>query len=284
MNKLIVFIFLAFAVNIYPQSNYENNRYYYWTDVPGEYFFEFNNGVFTLFDSIADFDDPDNTDSVPLPGYEGQIYAKKITGKYSKNKKNGFEYIMLDNIEFLVLYSNDRYCVLYANNSEKECYYGLNEKYINSTRKKPDLQTPEFAKFIKYGSSLSGGTRNGISYQPPFGKLWHRSVWAYSGKSNWITLSCSINTNRIYFINGMVYPSDMNFFSYNNRVKTIKISYNNKQESFILNDTASPQIITLKEAIKNEQDIKIEIIDVYPGTRYDETVISFIGFIRNNFD
>jgi hypothetical protein len=283
MKKIIVVMLLFLGTNIYPQTNYEGNRYHYWIDAPGEYFFEFKDGIFTLYVYTYSM-----TDAVPLPGREsdfGDINAKVITGEYSKKIVNGFEYINVNDTEFLILYDNDKYCVLYENNSEKRAYYGVNEKYIPATlrSRKPDLSSFWWTS-LKFDSSLPGGTRNGISYQPPFGVLRYSSVWAYSGVNNWISGNVSIGINRIYFINGMLYPTDMNFFYYNNRAKTIRVSYNNIQEVFVLRDTVHPQIITLKESLNSEQELKIEIIDVYSGTRYNDTVISFIGFIRVNLE
>ena len=282
MKKIIVVMLLFLGTNIYPQTNYEGNRYHYWIDTPGAYFFEFKDGIFTLYEFSYSM-----TDAVPLPGSEsafGDINAKIITGEYSKKIVNGFEYINVNNTEYLILYDNDKYCVLYENNSEKKAYYGLNEKYIPTTlrNRKPDLLS--FWLNLKFGSSLPGGTRNGISYQPPFTILSYSRVWAYSGVNNWISGNLVGGKNRIYFINGMLYPTDMNFFYYNNRAKTIRVSYNNIQEVFVLRDTIHPQIITLRESLNREQELKIEIIDVYSGTIYNETVISFIGFIRVNLE
>jgi hypothetical protein len=281
MKKFLFSIFLMsfIGLNVFSQTNYEDNKYHYWTDAHGTYFFEFKQGVFTLYEYS-------NTtiESVPLPGYEsqfGDINAKVISGKYNKYNKNGFEYISVNDIEYLILCNDDKYCVLYENNTNKRSYYGLNEKYVNTRSGGHALFTPEFKKFIRFGSSLQGETRDGILYQPPFGRLGYGSIWAYSGINNWIELDCMVNVNRIYFINGMIYPSNMNFYYYNNQVKTIRVFYNNREEIFILKDTPSPQIITLKESTKNDQNLKIEIIDVYKGTRYNDTVISFIGYLRD---
>ena len=108
-----------------------------------------------------------------------------------------------------------------------------------------------------------------------------------SGIGEWISniygglyLSKNKNYEKIKIFNGFGANEDL--WAKNNRVKKLKIIYPNNQEQIInLEDVFGYQIIDLPEIIRLEERgyVKLEIMDVYKGTDFDDTAISEVRLL-----
>ena len=87
--------------------------------------------------------------------------------------------------------------------------------------------------------------------------------------------------NEIVFVNGFVYPDKDYLYDQNARAKRIKITYGECAFETELKDTGNFQVIQLPVQINpvEKNDIKIEILDSYPGTKYSDVVISGVYYL-----
>ena len=91
-------------------------------------------------------------------------------------------------------------------------------------------------------------------------------------------------------ING--YAANDAFFASNNRVRRIRVSFRSYRSGsrflrylavensfeFELEDTMAPQIVELPQVVP-AGDVEVEILDVYPGSRWDDTCIAELSVI-----
>lgn len=85
-----------------------------------------------------------------------------------------------------------------------------------------------------------------------------------------------------YFSNGFVSFEKPYLYTQNARVKKIKVTNENKDFNFVydIDDTPNLQYFEVK---RNTQDLIIEILDVYPGTKWEDTAINFILLDTRDF-
>ena len=78
-------------------------------------------------------------------------------------------------------------------------------------------------------------------------------------------------------VNG--YAKNKRSWSANARVKTLRLYHNQKPKFLIrLQDTKIPQHVSFSEILINAGDIVVlEIVDIYPGAKYQDTAISEIN-------
>lgn len=168
---------------------------------------------------------------------------------YVQSKNDKFEYIVLQN--FYVLNSGD-----YVKEKDKEG----NE-----------------IEFIPQNFNLFGLNSN---------------PWAVNAKSKkkFITVvskkyrvpnSEYLPIKELIFVNGFISPGKDYLYEDNARAKTIRISYGKNTFETALKDTGNYQIISIPEEIDplKEVPVKIEILDYYPGKKYQDIVISGINYI-----
>ena len=108
-----------------------------------------------------------------------------------------------------------------------------------------------------------------------------------SGIGEWISnifgglyLYSGRNYEKIKIFNG--FGENEELWQKNNRVKKLKIIYPNNQEHIVeLEDIFGYQIIDLPEIIKLKENgyAKLEIMDVYKGTDFDDTAISEVRLL-----
>ncbi|GHV81283.1 hypothetical protein AGMMS49944_30740 [Spirochaetia bacterium] len=83
----------------------------------------------------------------------------------------------------------------------------------------------------------------------------------------------------IIISNGFIDYNKPYLYEYNNRVKKIRVSRGNPNEyvDIDIEDTPQFQYFEFQDALKTESNIlEIEILEVYRGTRYDDTCINMI--------
>jgi hypothetical protein len=82
----------------------------------------------------------------------------------------------------------------------------------------------------------------------------------------------------LYISIGFVSFDKPYLYRQNSRPKKIKISYDNITEIIELEDTPNLQFLTNCWPKSNINEIHIEILEVYPGTKYNDTCINFLGW------
>ena len=85
----------------------------------------------------------------------------------------------------------------------------------------------------------------------------------------------------IVFVNGFVYPDKDYLYEQNSRAKRVRISYNDTSFETELQDTGNFQVVHLPESIdpKAKNNVRIEILDYYPGSKYSDIVISGVYYM-----
>lgn len=111
----------------------------------------------------------------------------------------------------------------------------------------------------------------------------NNTSWAEGNQDDQGTITIDfkhkVTINYIYIKNGYADPK---YYYKNNRAKNIKIFYDtNGWSDYILTDNPGFQKISFSMPIKTNS-IRIEIIDTYPGTHYNDTCISKISFDTPN--
>lgn len=207
------------------------------------------------------------------------------SGEYILHDNNGLDFltILWDNGrwgKYLLLITkintNDSVCFfLYDSNSEPYFigFRGDDGYYYGENGLDGDIGlgglnfSPE--KWINSTSYLS---ENGVSYSSE--KLGYRigEAWAYRfGEENIFgTLELNIHFSSIYMSSGFISYSNPELYRQNARPKKIKISWNdNDYEIIELEDTPHFQYIG-----SFGEDRKIEIVEIYPGTKYQDVCIN----------
>jgi hypothetical protein len=187
----------------------------------------------------------------------------------TKSKINFIEY---DGIKNIICLSSK---LLYLINPSG-CFYdgvgynnnGRSGRYINFIGPAKKYTSSSFLteKNKKYESA------NLASIKPDF--PWAEGVKG-DGIGEYIDMEWEYEINGIIIINGFISFDKPELFLYNNRVKAVKISIDDFPEKFIyeLDDSSNPQIIQLN---KHGKKIRLEIMDVYKGSQWDDTCVSMI--------
>jgi hypothetical protein len=146
--------------------------------------------------------------------------------------------------------------------------------------------------FINYNMkdiiASSSLVENDVSYTPDkininIGQAWAEGVEG-DGIGEYLVFSYSDGTLRDLFISsGFVSYSKPYLFTYNSQPKKIKITTNKGKFKIIqLQDTPNFQFVDIRElfideesmTIKGISELKIELIEVYHGTKYTDTCIN----------
>ena len=81
----------------------------------------------------------------------------------------------------------------------------------------------------------------------------------------------------ILLMNGYISASNPKLYDENGRVKKIMVEgvTSGKKKEFIVKDTPHPQTVDIS-FLPEQEDVKITILDVYKGTKYEDTAIHFM--------
>ncbi|MBB6481513.1 NADase-type glycan-binding domain-containing protein [Spirochaeta isovalerica] len=95
------------------------------------------------------------------------------------------------------------------------------------------------------------------------------------GKGEKISLSLNKKQDYLVILNGYIDLYKRHLFKYNNRLKRIRLSSSNfRSFEYELNDTVEFTTIFFPNPTNN---VEIEILDVYPGEKWNDTCISYLG-------
>lgn len=248
MKKILtlVLIFLMITANIYSQNSIKNKSY----EVDLLHFIKFKDGEIIFEDYTSDG--------------SGDDY-KVTANKYETINKYGLTYLKLDNGKTYLALISDDILVLYDSQNKSPVYYacGFNTEFDCSLN----------GYFTSASSELKEG--NKVYSSSNIANLNLAEPWVEGVKGNGIGESITYHATGeiIFFFNGFVSYSKPELYKYNSRVKKIKITStsNNFEEMIVdLQDTPNPQTIKLPN---RSGYVTIEILDVYPGTKYSDTCI-----------
>lgn len=81
----------------------------------------------------------------------------------------------------------------------------------------------------------------------------------------------------LLIMNGYISYDKPYLYKQNNRVKKLKVTGIKSRKSIIVEvlDTPHPQTVDISEITKDYGDIRVEIADIYKGTKYDDTCMNF---------
>ena len=182
---------------------------------------------------------------------------------------NKLTFLKLDDEDSFLCLANEDLCILYDKNS-------LEPKYIGSSF--TEFFNTLSDKNIEASSELTEGKK--IYKASNLCDLKLASPWVESsrgfGIGEYIIFEAS--ASYIYFLNGYVSFDKPYLYTANSRVKKIKLSFldeNNRQPLIVdIKDTPNPQKISF--GFRSKGKIKMEILDVYPGDKYQDTCINSI--------
>lgn len=268
--NLLLFLLFILSIHAYADSNYLGNKFWH-TD---EY------GSVCISEDKIELDDKVE---------KGRLYHK-----------NGFDVFAGDSHKYIILEATllkTQFLYLIKADDNSKFAYGDWEM----TFLKPGANCPyTAAKLVpftvsKAESFITEKDKAGkeIRYLPENLNLFSliSNPWAVTKDSNKIIY---INTERwrnpktkyipvddIVIVNGFVFTEKDYLYEQNSRAKTIKISYSDISFETQLQDTGNFQVVHLPKSIDPTADnnIKIEIIDFYPGTKYSDVVISGIYYM-----
>ena len=193
--------------------------------------------------------------------------------------------------EFLfkeVKHGQKRYLVLYINTGYVFIYDENNECVFDAGSYATDLS------WIGYTATatselIEGDTTYGIENlrDPYILKPWAEGKVG-SGIGEKIILKTKKETENytcIIISNGFVDYNKPYLYEYNNRLKKLRVRFDNSDEymDFELEDTPQLQALNLNEFKTNSNTLELEILEVYKGTKYDDTCINFILTWGYNF-
>lgn len=269
MKRTIIWAFFLIIVsNLYASPEYLNNTFFH-TD---EY------ATICILENAIIFDDGEEN---------GKLCLNKKFDIFQGDKNN---YIILNT---KVLDSYFLYLIKSVNNSLYS--YGCWEITYSKTSEKASYNRVKLVPFkvLRAESFITEKDKQGkeISFFPDDLFSINYNPWAVKKNDKKIIY---INTERwrnpdiqylpisdIVFVNGFVFPDKEYLYEQNARAKRVRIAYNEITFDADLQDTGNFQVVHLPKTInpKEKNDIKIEIIDSYPGSKYSDIVISGIYYM-----
>ncbi len=92
----------------------------------------------------------------------------------------------------------------------------------------------------------------------------------------------SESTGHILLMNGYISATNPHLYEENGRIKKIEVKgiKSGKKKNFIIKDTPHPQSVDIN-FLDDAEDIKITILDVYKGAKYQDTALHFMILWRS---
>ena len=204
-------------------------------------------------------------------------YQNNGNYKYTIETNNKINFIKYGKITSIICSSSK---LLYLVNP-KGCFYegvgyngnGRSGRHINFIGPAKKYTASSFLSegAVKYGADNLTSIRPNLP--------WVEGVKG-DGIGEYVDIEWEFEINGLIIVNGFISFNKPELFLYNNRVKTIKVIIDNSSEEFIytLEDNTNPQIIQL---CKQGKKIRVEIVDIYKGSRWDDTCIAMINGISS---
>lgn len=218
---------------------------------------------------------------------EGILIRTTNKFKFKKVTEGKFSYLDTENVRFLILNSENNLIKVIVNTKDNSSYWGIattspfvkigsniRRNWIGILNESMDVVNVSSALSEKIGKNVQlyngkGPTAFGLN-------PWVESVPG-NGIGEWIEKETTFNIDKILIINGFVRPNRPDLFNKNNRIKKLKVLSEGKQWGFDLKDLPDPQILNLPEKITGK--IRLEIVETYNGTQYQDTALSAFYFL-----
>lgn len=109
------------------------------------------------------------------------------------------------------------------------------------------------------------------------GKAWVEGVDGYGIGESFVIEHFNYKYDYLFIINGFISVDNPGLYKKNSRIKTIKVEGVQSNQSVICEvlDTPHPQTVDISK-ISNIEDLKITILDVYKGEKYQDTAIHYL--------
>lgn len=208
---------------------------------------------------------------------------------YNFYEKNHITYLDISNDKikktFTVLI-NEELLILYEKGKSKPFWEGINSKWHERFYYWDEYEWLVHKTLVASSELKEGDTiytvRNLGTLEN--GKPWVEGVSGY-GCGEYITNK--IRGRTIFIFPGFFDADRPSLYEKNSRPKKILIETPNFKKEIILKDSPNPQKIIIdekktdEEYVRDEYEIKITILEVYPGTKYKDTCINAImGIIK----
>lgn len=234
----------------------------------GFYKSSFKSIIFKPLNMVSFYDDADDSSDY--------LWNNDFEYSFSNNDKTCTLSISNEkyNKKFYVLKSD--YCLIIYDLETNKCVFtGVSESFNK-------IEGISFPSFISASSELREG--NKIYSVQNLTNFDSDSLWCEGSDDYGIgeKIRLRINASKLVIVSGYVSAKKTYLFENNSRPKKISIDFKNSKikKEYELIDTPSPQVIDL-EGLYNEE-LEIEIKDIYPGKKYKDTCISTIFSVYLN--
>jgi|GEM_PF-6470664 len=193
---------------------------------------------------------------------------KSMRCSIKRYKNSGINFLTINNKKYLCL-KCDELLYLYKENGQP-FFAGTKFSYMESEFIKP-------INDIKSSSNLSEGNLvySSEDMSNAIGKPWAEGV-EKSGIGEWIKFTVNPR-QELYISIGFVDYNRPYLYWDNSRPKTVMLYFNDiLYKEIHLADTPDFQKIIIPESVRENTELKIEIRDVYIGSKYDDTCINMI--------
>lgn len=281
MKKILIFFTLLYSTLVFSESSnsFLDIKHYYHSDRSSiliqENYTEFKNDL----------------------GGEGELLTKLVESKITSDlffnhlDTEDQKYILLncicDEVSYISLIKTMENKRNYYEKWEIPYHLSLSDKFYSS----PYLRGVEIMRASSFLKEKINGQE--INYLPDrwdlFGIPWAINKYEKEKKITFITSHDNkkmddkhpfLPISKLVIVNGLLVPDKEYLYEENCRAKTIRISYGKNSEVYILEDNTNFQILELLTSIKPvpTNEITLEIIDWYQGTKYNDIVITAVLF------
>jgi hypothetical protein len=219
---------------------------------------------------------PANSAKFAFPKIEFYFYEPDMINKmgyYQIDASSGISFITINWDDK----SRDRYLVIY---DELLCELFLKERCIFSgnSRHVADQWLGSHAEYSATSYLVEGNT----SYSPGANKSLWKPLWIEGKEGQGIHEKLFIkakNALALHISIGYVSFERPQLYKENSRPKKIRLSVRDKYSLEIgLADTANYQAIALPRPLGKDETLELEILEVYPGAKYEDTCINKIVY------
>jgi hypothetical protein len=219
---------------------------------------------------------PANSVRFTFPRVEFAFYEPSRvnkTGYYQIDNSSGISFININWDDK----SQDRYLIVF---DEMLCKIFLGEKRIFSgnSRHIADQWLGSYAEY----SATSYLVEGNYSYLPTVNRPLWKPLWVEGKEGQGIHEKLFIkakNASALHISIGYVSFDRPQLYKENSRPKKIRLEVRGKYSIEInLEDMANYQTVTLPRPLESNEILELEILAVYPGTKYDDTCINEIVY------
>jgi hypothetical protein len=268
MKKILIIssIFLSCAINLFAQNNFTPNGIYRDSTRGWCAIFEFRTNKTV---EKTDYYSNDQENEKKLKGIFNIEYKNKIPFLNILWEDKTSEY-------FLMLGANDFFCLYKADSAKPYLtLYKHRQKYYDDFSEWSFRYILNYAESTTASSSLTEGDK---TYSPENLTAEINTVWSEGvvgdGIHEILSVIKDMQVDTIYISIGYVSYLKPNLYTENSRPKKIKITRGDSYSQEVdLIDTPNYQAITIPSWLDN---LQIEILDIYKGTKYEDTCINSI--------